>query len=391
MVGLFRVKFINSVVNCVGMAEIRLDNLRKVFDVPSGEEVAIERIDTTIKDGKLTSILGPSGCGKTTLLRMIAGLETPSDGRIYFDDRDVTDTRVQDRAISMVFQNIALFPFKSVRGNISYGLKYEDIPKDEVTQKVEDISEKLGIRQFLDQMPNQLSGGQQQRVALGRSLIREPEVFLLDEPMSNLDERIRIELRTELKELQRELQTTTVYVTHNQEQAMALSDELLILNDGQVEQQGTPDEIFDEPANTFVAQFIGSPRINLIDATLEQSTLRIDGTDIELALPMAETPDVEGTVEVTLGIRPSKLQLNQETTTDDLSGTISILEKLGQEDVAFLDCPGINQEIRVTTERTDINEGETFDITFDPTDVHLFDRESGETLQFEPASIQAQG
>jgi multiple sugar transport system ATP-binding protein len=268
-------------------------------------------------------------------------------------------------------------------------LKYEDVPKDEVTRKVENISGKLGIEQFLDQMPNQLSGGQQQRVALGRSLIREPEVFLLDEPMSNLDERIRIELRTQLKELQRELETTTVYVTHNQEQAMALSDELLILNDGQIEQQGTPDEIFDKPENTFVAQFIGSPRINLLDGTLEGSTISIADTDIQLELPASKVPDIEETTEITIGIRPSKLRLEPESGDERLSGTVSILEKLGQEDVAFLDCPGIDQEIRVATERTDINEQDTFDITFDPIDVHLFDRDSGEALRPKPASMQA--
>lgn len=373
---------INCVGNCQSMAKVRLENLRKVYDVPDGEEVAIERIDTTIKDEKLTCLLGPSGCGKTTLLRMIAGLETPTEGRVHFDERDVTDVRVQDRGISMVFQNIALFPFKSVRDNISYGLKYEDVPKDTVTQKVEDIASQLDIAEFLDQMPNQLSGGQQQRVALGRSLIRDPEVFLLDEPMSALDERIRIRLRTELKELQRKLATTTVYVTHNQEQAMALSDEIIILKDGRIEQQGTPDEIYDEPANVFVAEFIGSPRMNLIDATLGGTTLSIDDTDVAIELPAASVPEAgnaDGTVY--LGIRPSRLGLSPESTDDCLQGTVTLLEKIGQEDVAFLDCPAIGQDIRVETDRTDIEEGTTYDITFDPDDVHLFDRDSGEALR----------
>ncbi|WP_380676198.1 ABC transporter ATP-binding protein [Salinigranum sp. GCM10025319] len=373
------------------MAKVRLENLRKVFDVPDGEEVAIERIDTTIQDEKLTCLLGPSGCGKTTLLRMIAGLEKPSEGRIYFDDEDVTNVRVQDRGVSMVFQNIALFPFKSVRDNISYGLKYEDVPKDTVKRKVEDIASQLGIAEFLDQMPNQLSGGQQQRVALGRSLIRDPEVFLLDEPMSALDERIRIKLRTELKELQRELATTTVYVTHNQEQAMALSDEIIILNDGQIEQQGTPDEIFDEPANVFVAEFIGSPRINLLEATLEGTALTVDGTDVSIAGPGASAHLAgDATREVFLGIRPSRIELSPESTGDSLRGTVSLLEKLGQEDVAFLDCPAIEQEVRVETDRTDIEEGTTYDLSFDPADVHLFDRASGEALRLDQAAKPAQ-
>lgn len=373
------------------MAKVRLDNLRKVFDVPDGEEVAIERIDTTIKDGKLTCLLGPSGCGKTTLLRMIAGLETPSEGRIHFDDQDVTDVRVQDRGISMVFQNIALFPFKSVRDNISYGLKYEEVPKDTVRQKVNDIASQLGIESFLDQMPNQLSGGQQQRVALGRSLIRDPEVFLLDEPMSALDERIRIRLRTELKELQRKLATTTVYVTHNQEQAMALADEIIILSDGEIEQQGTPDEIYDEPANVFIAEFIGSPRMNMTKATLAGRTLSIDDTAVEIELPSASVPesgDTDGPVY--LGVRPSRLELSPESTDDSLRGTVTLLEKLGQEDVVFLDCPAVGQDIRVETDRTDIEEGTTYDITFDPDDIHLFDRDSGEALQADRAAKPAQ-
>jgi len=282
----------------------------------------------------------------------------------------------------MVFQNIALFPFKSVRDNISYGLKYEDVPKDSVTEKVQNIASQLGIDEFLDQMPNQLSGGQQQRVALGRSLIRDPEVFLLDEPMSALDERIRIRLRTELKELQRQLATTTVYVTHNQEQAMALSDEIIILNDGQIEQQGTPDEIYDEPANVFVAEFIGSPRINLIEATLEGTTLSIDDTDVEIEIPSASVPKArEADRAVYLGVRPSRLKLSPESNDDCLQGTVTLLEKLGQEDVAFLDCPALGQDIRVETDRTDINEGTTYDITFDPADSHLFDKESSEALR----------
>ncbi|MFB6108390.1 MAG: ABC transporter ATP-binding protein [Haloplanus sp.] len=372
------------------MAKVRLENLRKVFDVPDGEEVAIERIDTTIKDEKLTSLLGPSGCGKTTLLRMIAGLEKPTEGRIYFDDDDVTDIQVQDRGVSMVFQNIALFPFKSVRDNISYGLKYEAVSKAATKQKVEDIASQLGIAEFLDQMPNQLSGGQRQRVALGRSLIRDPEVFLLDEPMSALDERIRIKLRTELKELQRELATTTVYVTHNQEQAMALSDEIIILNDGRIEQQGTPDEIFDQPANVFVAEFIGSPRINLLDATLDGRTLTIDGTDVEVTLPEASVPSVDANRAVLLGVRPSRLELSLESADSSLTGTVTLLEKLGQEDVAFIHCPTLGQDMRVETDRTDIDEGTTYDITFDPADVHLFDRESGEALRPDRTAKPAQ-
>jgi len=373
------------------MANVRLENIRKVFDVPNGEEVAIERVDTTIKDGKLTCLLGPSGCGKTTLLRMIAGLETPSEGRVYFDDDDVTDVRVQDREISMVFQNIALFPFKSVRDNISYGLKYENIPKDTVSKKVTEIASQLDIDEFLDQMPNQLSGGQQQRVALGRSLIRDPKVFLLDEPMSALDERIRIRLRTELKELQQQLATTTVYVTHNQEQAMALSDEIIILNDGQIEQQGTPDEIYDEPANTFIAEFIGSPRINLIEATLTGTTLSIDDTPVNMNLPAESVPSSSKTNRsVYLGIRPSRLKLSAESNDDCLRGEVSLIEKLGQEDVVFLDCPAIGQSIRVETDRTDINQGTTYDISFDPANVHLFSRDSGEALQRDGIAKPAQ-
>lgn len=363
------------------MAKVRLEGIRKVFGVPDGEEVAVERIDTEIADERLTAILGPSGCGKTTLLRMIAGLETPSEGRISFDDRDVTDIRVQERGVSMVFQNIALFPFKSVRKNIAYGLKYEDVPSDEVAEKVTRIAANLGIEPFLDQMPNQLSGGQQQRVALGRALIRNPDVFLLDEPMSNLDERIRIDLRSELKELQRELSTTTVYVTHNQEQAMALSDEILVLNDGRIEQQGTPTEIFDRPANTFVAEFIGSPRMNLFGGELDGYRLRIDGTDLEVELPPDPALDgTEGVRDVTVGLRPSKMRLTESSSDAKLAGEVEIVERLGEENVAHLACPGFDRTVQVQTPDTDIPEGRTVGIKFDPADVHLFDGATGEAI-----------
>jgi multiple sugar transport system ATP-binding protein len=216
-------------------------------------------------------------------------------------------------------------------------------------------------------------------------------VFLLDEPMSALDERIRIKLRTELKELQRELATTTVYVTHNQEQAMALSDEIIILNDGEIEQQGTPDEIFDEPANVFVAEFIGSPRINLFEATLEDTTLTVDGTDVRLELPGASAhPADDASREVYLGIRPSRIELSPESTGNNLRGTVGLLEKLGQEDVVFLDCPAIGGDVRVETDRTDIKEGTTYDLSFDPADVHLFDRTTGEALRLNKPAKPAQ-
>lgn len=376
--------FIKRVHIYQGMAKVRLKNLRKEFEISNGVEVAIEGIDTTINDENLTCLLGPSGCGKTTLLRMIAGLESPSEGRIHFDETDVTDTRVQDRGVSMVFQNIALFPFKSVHDNIAYGLKYEDVSKSAVNQKVNEIASQLDIAEFLNQMPNQLSGGQQQRVALGRSLIRDPEVFLLDEPMSALDERIRIRLRTELKELQRELATTTVYVTHNQEQAMALSDEIIILNDGKIEQQGAPDVIFDKPANIFVAEFIGSPRINLLAATINNNTLTIDGTDLSVELSEIYKYSIgSGGREILLGIRPSQIKLSPVSTDESLQGNVTLLERLGQSNVAFINCPDIEKEIRVETDRMDIEEGRKYDLSFDPADVHLFDHESGETMQFE--------
>ncbi len=363
------------------MAQVKLKNLRKVFDVPGSKEVAVDGVHTTIKDEQLTTIVGPSGCGKTTLLRMIAGLETPTEGKIDFDGKDTTKVTPQNRGVSMVFQSIALFPYMSVRKNIAYGLKYEDVPSEQVETQVEEMAEMLGIAELLDKKPGQLSGGQQQRVALGRALIRDPEVFLLDEPMSKLDERIRTRLRSELKELQKKLSTTSVYVTHNQEQAMTLSDEIIIMNDGKIEQQGTPSEVFHEPVNTFVAGFIGSPNMNLFEAEIGNGELVVPNSTLRLDIPPSVLPEAESSMQnITMGIRPSRLQVSTDPSVGPLQGTVSIVERLGNNNILHIDNDDLDCDLQAVTTNLNISEDDSLGISLDLSDVHLFNWETGEAI-----------
>ena len=262
------------------MAEVSLRKLRKTY----GAIVAVEGVDLEIAKGELIVLLGPSGCGKSTTLRMVAGLETISDGKLYIGGRDVTALEPKDRDIAMVFQNYALYPHKTIRGNMSFGLKMRGIEAAEVARRVDAAAEMLDIIHLLDRKPGQLSGGQMQRVALGRALVRDPAVFLLDEPLSNLDAKLRSRMREEIALLQRRIGKAMIYVTHDQTEAMTLADRIVIMRDGRVQQIGSPLEVYDRPANAFVAGFIGSPEMNLVEAELSNGRLVL-GEGVSLPAP----------------------------------------------------------------------------------------------------------
>ena len=297
------------------MATITLKNLIKAY----GDIEVLHQVDGQIEDGEFVVIVGPSGCGKSTLLRMVAGLETVTSGEISIGDRMVNDLEPADRDIAMVFQNYALYPHMSVRENMAYGLKIRKIDKAEINRRVEEAADILEIRDYLDRKPRQLSGGQRQRVAMGRAIVRDPQVFLFDEPLSNLDAKLRVQMRLEIRKLQQRLGVTSIYVTHDQVEAMTLGDRLMVLNGGYVEQFGTPIELYDRPATIFVAGFIGSPAMNFLPAHAADGQLTLSN-----GVKIAGDGGASG--DVTLGIRPEHLRANDQ---GNVRITVNLFEHLG--------------------------------------------------------------
>ena len=293
------------------MANARFEEVTKYF----GEVEALSSLSLMVEDGEFLVLVGPSGCGKTTALRCMAGLEEPDEGRVFIGDEDVTYIEPKDRDIAMVFQNYALYPHMDVYGNMAFGLKLRKTPKGEIERRVRDAAELLGISEKLKSKPRELSGGQRQRVAVGRAIVRNPKVFLFDEPLSNLDAKLRVQMRTELEQLHHTLKTTTIYVTHDQIEAMTLGDRIVIMKDGVVQQIGTPQEVFDRPSNLFVAGFIGTPQMNFFDAKLAERagryTVTIGDTDIELADSLCDLLAKAARVpeDITLGIRPEQVTI----------------------------------------------------------------------------------
>ncbi|RJT05450.1 ABC transporter ATP-binding protein [Halococcus sp. IIIV-5B] len=344
---------------------VELSNISKRF----GSIVAVDDISLTITDGEFLILVGPSGCGKTTTLRMIAGLETPSSGQIYFDGEDVTQYSPQQRHIAFVFQNYALYPHMTTRKNMSFALEDQGIPSDEVDQRVTSTAEKLGISSQLDQRPGELSGGQQQRVALGRSIVRNPSVFLLDEPLSNLDAKLRTNMRAELQELHQDLETTMVYVTHDQEEAMTMGDRIAIMNEGTIQQVAPPNEAYNQPANRFVAGFIGSPSMNFFDASLEDGRVRAGPFTIP-------APDgVSGPLSE-LGIRPEDVSVKPTATGEDVSATVTVFEQVGSSNIIYLGIDGETM-IAETDASVQLAPGDEVGVSLDTDRVHLFDQEGG--------------
>ena len=311
------------------MATIKLEDLVKTY----GDIEVLHNLNGNIQDGEFVVVVGPSGCGKSTLLRMIAGLEKITSGKISIGDKTVNDLEPADRDIAMVFQNYALYPHMSVRQNMGYGLKIRKIEKQEIERRVLEAAEILGISEYLDRKPRQLSGGQRQRVAMGRAIVRDPQVFLFDEPLSNLDAKLRVQMRLEIRKLQKRLNVTSIYVTHDQVEAMTLGDRLMVLNDGVVEQFGTPIELYDHPETIFVAGFIGSPSMNFIPADCSEKSISLcNGKKIKKSLKHKG--------KVSIGIRPEHLE-------EDKKGNIRIV-------IQMVEQLGSNSLLHGTLEDTDI-------------------------------------
>jgi multiple sugar transport system ATP-binding protein len=356
------------------MATVTLEKVCKSFD----RTEVIHDVDLQIDNGDFCCFVGPSGCGKTTLLRLIAGLEEISSGDILIDGHIVNNTPPAQRGIAMVFQSYALYPHMSVYQNMSFGLKRNRTSREEVAQRVRDIARMLEIDQLLDRLPKQLSGGQRQRVAIGRAMVREPQVFLLDEPLSNLDASLRTQTRVELASLHKRLNTTMVYVTHDQVEAMTLANKIVVLHEGRVVQVGAPMELYHAPVNIFVAGFIGSPRMNFIHSTLDISSstdtrLRLtNGTGIDAGV---DTSAIEPGSAMTIGLRPEQVMLTGASNSD-LSGEVLFTENLGDHSLVYLQIAGIENFfcVKVTTGESFI-EGSVVGIAVPSEACHVFDHD----------------
>jgi len=356
------------------MARIDIDTIRKEFGDGDAAIVAVEDLDLTVRDGEFLVLVGPSGCGKTTTLRSIAGLESVTAGTISFDDRDVTGLRARDRDVAMVFQNYALYPHMDVGRNIGFGLRLStDLSAEEIDRQVEEVAGMLGISELLDKKPRDLSGGQQQRVALGRAIVRDPEVFLMDEPLSNLDAKLRAQMRTELQELQHELDVTTVYVTHDQTEAMAMGDRIAVMNDGELQQVGTAEAVYRSPVNEFVADFIGSPSINLFTAEIDGGTLHGPGG---FSYELADTAPVEGYERVRVGVRPEDLTLARTGN----EAAVSVVEPMGNENFLYMSMGDVDLTARIDPSLRP-EPGEVVTLGFEEGALYLFDADNGDALK----------
>lgn len=372
------------------MSRIRVDELRKVYDVPGGQEVAVNGVNLDIPDTDFLTLLGPSGCGKTTTLRCIAGLESPTDGTVYYDDEDVTPKPAQERDISMVFQEIALYPHMKCIDNIAYPLKVRGVPKEERYERAREVAEVLEVGSLVEKHPAELSGGQRQRIAIARAIVREPRAFLMDEPMTGLDEKLKVVMRKELKRVVEETNQTVVYVTHSQEEAMMLSDHIAVMNDGQIEQVGSPNEVYGEPNNKFVATFVGMPEMNIWDAHVSGDTIEVeleDGQRVEFkprdAATKAKRKDKNRWTdrtgdEVEVGFRPQALSIVPKTD-GDVTAELKIIEPMGENNLCYLGVD--DQEIRVVEEDvTDFDEQTTVGIDINRSLGYVFDGQTGSTI-----------
>ncbi len=361
------------------MARISLQGLCKKYqDVRAVEDLSLE-----IPDGEFVSLVGPSGCGKSTTLYCIAGLEEPTAGTILFDDQPVNDLMPRDRNIAMVFQDYALYPHKNVYENIAFALRIRRAPRAEIDGRVREVAQLLGLQELLDRRPSELSGGQRQRVALGRAIARQAVAFLMDEPLSNLDAALRINTRSEIKRLQRELGTTTVFVTHDQEEAMVLSDRIAVLRAGILQQYSTPAETYNRPGNLFVAEFIGSPKMNFLTGRIARQDGRLLFTNDAMHYDLSdsrtgeEVPESVRSGDVVLGIRPEDVVITTET--DTLKGRVLLIEPVGP--VTYIDLDLHGSPFRISTRpNIEFAVGQQVGVHFDTTKLHFFDAASGERL-----------
>jgi multiple sugar transport system ATP-binding protein len=353
------------------MAQVDYRNVAKSY----GAHRVMEDISLTIEDGRFVVLLGPSGCGKTTLLRMTAGLETITAGEIAIGGARMNDVHPRDRDIAMVFQSYALYPRMSVRDNIAFGLEVRGMKRAEIDERVRWAAEVLDLGRFLDRRPGALSGGQRQRVAMGRAIVREPKVFLFDEPLSNLDAKLRGQMRYEIRRLHDRVEATTIYVTHDQVEAMTMGDEVVVMRGGEIMQMGSPDDVYDRPANLFVADFIGSPPINLLAGEAEGAGLRFGGALLPLPAP---APPGRPLV---YGMRPVDVRLAAPDAPASVPGRVLLAETTGAETLVHVDLEG--EEIRVVVpERRRLRPGEPVGLLLDPARAHLFD--AGTEARIEP-------
>lgn len=363
------------------MSEVELRNLTKVFSDEGGNVVAVDDLNIEIKDGEFLVLVGPSGCGKSTTLRNVAGLETVTNGEILLDGEEITDRKPKNRNIAMVFQSYALYPHMTARENMAFGLRMNsDLSQDEISEQVEETASMMGIESLLNSTPGELSGGQQQRVALGRAIVREPEVFLMDEPLSNLDAKLRTTMRTELQELQQRLDVTTIYVTHNQTEAMTMGDRIAILNGGTLQQIGAPLKCYNSPANQFVAGFIGSPSMNFLSVEQSENSLVHDEFKYQLSSGMVDKIDSSSGDEITLGIRPTDIQPARSENANPITVTVDVTEPIGDTSYIYFELgetactASIPENLRVTP-------GEQLTIEFPKEYVYLFDSTSGKSIK----------
>ena len=359
------------------MAEVTLNKVTKRF----GDFTAVKGIDLQVEDGKFTVLVGPSGCGKTTTLRMIAGLEEVTEGEIKIGDRVVNNVPPKDRDIAMVFQNYALYPHMDVYNNMAFGLKLRKVPKDEIQRRVHAAAELLGIANKLKSKPRELSGGQRQRVAVGRAIVRDPKVFLFDEPLSNLDAKLRVQMRTELEQLHHRLKTTTIYVTHDQVEAMTLGDKIAVMRDGVIHQYDSPKQTYDHPADRFVAGFIGSPAMNFLNARVESADgkVMLVGDGFKLMVPEGRPTDLPPNVIV--GIRPEDLNgpVADGKEGELLDATVTVTEQLGSELLVYAKC-GETPIVANLDPHITINIGDKIKLAVALDRMHVFDPETDKTF-----------
>ncbi len=368
------------------MASLSLKNVCKVY--PNGF-VAVKDFNLDVADKEFIIFVGPSGCGKSTTLRMIAGLEEISSGELWIGDKLVNDVEPKDRDIAMVFQNYALYPHMTVYDNMSFGLKLRKVPKPETDKLVHEAAKILGIEQLLDRKPKALSGGQRQRVAMGRAIVRNPKVFLMDEPLSNLDAKLRVQMRIEIQKIHQRLETTIIYVTHDQTEAMTLGTRIVVLKDGIIQQVDTPQNLYDKPCNVFVAGFMGSPQMNLINAKVVQSgedvVLMFGGNTVKLPEGKAQKLIEAGYVDTTviMGIRPEDLNDSEVIINANpdcvIEATIRVYELLGAEVYLYFDIDEVNCTARVNP-RTTARPGDTIKLGIDMTKLHIFDKDTEQVI-----------
>lgn len=357
------------------MTELKLNNVIKRY----GKVEVVHGVDLDVKDKEFLVLVGPSGCGKSTLLRMIAGLEEISDGTISIDGEVINDVAPKDRGLAMVFQNYALYPHMNVYENMAFGLRQRKTPKDDIQKRVQEVGEILGLGELLLRKPHELSGGQRQRVAMGRAMVRKPSIFLFDEPLSNLDAKLRIQMRAEIKLLHQRVKSTMVYVTHDQVEAMTLADRIVVLKDGYIEQVGTPLELFLNPVNIFVAGFIGTPPMNLLNCKITRENgddfLEFEG-GLKIPIPPRPQATIEPDQNVTMGIRTEEITIADENKSNRpewiFPGTVKVVEPLGNENHLHVEIEGVTFVARCEGRRI-VKTGEKIEVAFNLEQLHIFD------------------